>query len=59
MYREITDEVHQFYFENKPIDERVKIQYMEMINDMYFVYPNYRAMQYHMEYSTGKTFYFQ
>lgn len=59
MYREFTAEVHRYYFGNKTIDQRVKCQYLDMYNDMLMIYPIYRAMQYHLEFSTGKTYYFQ
>lgn len=52
-------EVRKFYFGDAVIDEKMSMQYIDLLSDLNFVYPNYRAMRMHAGMSKGKTYFFQ
>lgn len=58
-YNEIAKRVRKHYFDNDPIDESTKPQYLDMENDIVFYYPIYKSLKRHVEYSKGRTFFFQ
>lgn len=52
-------EIRKFYFGDAVINEQASMQYIELLSDLNFVYPNYRAMRIHSAMSNGKTYFFQ
>lgn len=56
---EFNNAVRKFYFGSAEINRKVKTQYLDMMNDIFFVYGIHKAMKFHTKYATGNAYYFQ
>ncbi|XP_031621135.1 uncharacterized protein LOC116339416 [Contarinia nasturtii] len=56
-YREIANEVRKFYFGDAVINEQMMMEYINLLSDLNFVYPNYKAAKMHQKKSKGRAFY--
>lgn len=58
-YRNLTNQIRQFYFGNDAIDEKVLSQYVALFSDINFAYGIDKATKLHASESNGKTFYYR
>lgn len=49
-------EVRDFYFEDKKVGPKTTQEYIDMISDLNFIYPYYKSIKAHIQYSKGKAF---
>lgn len=55
--RSVNDEIRQFYFGNDAINMSKLVEYVDLLNDLNFLYPIDKAVKLHASKSIGKTFY--
>lgn len=58
-YRELANEIRDFYFKNAPINNSTRNQYLLLLSDINFVYHSAKAAFIHGEKASGKSFLFQ
>lgn len=58
-YRTLANEVRQFYFGDAAVSEKTILQYENMLDDAYFIYPNHVSIKANLERSMGKTYHVQ
>lgn len=49
-------DVREFYFEDKRVGQKTSTEYIHMISDLNFDYPNYKAMKLHTQHAKGSAF---
>lgn len=58
-YRVYKDKIRKFYFGDNPVNERTLSEYIDLMNDVIFVYGIDQSAKAQAKRSTGRTFYYQ
>lgn len=58
-HRTISKEVRKYYFGNAKIEEKTKMQYLDMLNDAFFIYSIHKSMKANVKHSKAKTYHIQ
>lgn len=48
-YNTLSKQLRQFYFGDKLITEETLPQFIDLMSDAYFVYPNYKSIELHQK----------
>lgn len=55
----ISKEVREFYFGNAKIEEKTKMQYLDRLNDAFFIHSIHKSMKTNVKHSKAKTYHIQ